>query len=107
MNYDKYSEEEITEIVEHIQENMENPVQYIDNAYDEIMFLGIASKRMKGELLESTLFMSKVCINFYVSIEEYDKANNLKRIFDILIDDMESLYEIDETILTAIEICLN
>jgi hypothetical protein len=39
MNYNKYSEEEITEIVENIQETMENPVQYIDTTYDEIMFL--------------------------------------------------------------------
>ncbi len=107
MNFDKYSEEEITEIVENIQETMENPVQYIDTAYDEIMFLGIASKRMKGQLLESTIFMSKVCIKFYTLIEEYNKANNLQTIFDILMNNIESSFDIDKSILNEIEICLN
>jgi hypothetical protein len=72
-----------------------------------LLFLGKASKRMKGQLLESTLFMSKVCIKFYILIEEYNKANNLKKNFDLLMDDNEVSCDIDKNILNEIEIYLN
>lgn len=103
-NFTKYTDEEIAEIVENMRESEDNLEAYMQNYYEELMFIGNASVT-NDTLLNATIFGTRVCLCYYMQEEDYRKVVALKRLLDHCSNPKKSI--VDISIIEAIEICTN
>jgi hypothetical protein len=107
MNKNQLSNEELDSILENLQIVHVDLQKFMDESYNEIMFLGTATKKIGGRLLDSLMVILPLCLHYYISMEEYSKADKLNRLYAILTDESEDFVPIDEDILKSIIIFLN
>ncbi len=101
------NEEEMSAIMEHLYEIVDNLEEFMNESYENIMFLGTSPRKMDGELLESVLINLNICLYYYVSKESYIKADKLNKLYKLITDNSAKQITIEEEILKSMVISLN
>jgi hypothetical protein len=107
MEYLEMNDEEMSALMEHLYKIVDNLEEYMNDSYENLMFLGTSPRRMDGVLLESVLINLNICLYYYVSKESYIKAYELNKLYKLITDNGPRQIDIEEEILKSIVISLN
>jgi hypothetical protein len=101
---DQTSEEDIVMMLNSLEEKGEL-VSFIERCYSELIFLGATPKTVGGLLLDAALLNTRVCLSYYLSIEDYSKVKALHDLLHKL--NSPTTVEIDYSILESVVFCHN
>ena len=102
--HNNYSDEEIISIVQSMRDTEDDMPAFMDNYYEELLFVGCASHHNKT-LLSATLFGIRVCIEYYLDEEDYSKVARLQEMKKCILSHRK--VEIDEYIIESFECYMN
>ena len=102
--HNNYSDEEIISIVQSMRDTEDDMPSYMDNYYNQLLFIGCASHHNKT-LLSATLFGIRVCIEYYLDEEYYTRVAKLEELKKFILSVRE--VDIDQYILESFECCEN
>lgn len=105
MYNEEIPDEQIPELLESLKDSEEDVDRYIRSSYMEISFLGYTPKTVGGELLEAVLLNIRICIEYYMQKEDYQKVAKLKTLYKGLTEPIK--VEIDQDILENISVFHN
>ncbi len=103
-SFSSYSDEEIISIVQSMRETEDDMPAFMDNYYEQLLFIGCASHHNKT-LLSATLFGIRVCVEYYLEEESYTRVAKLEQLKKFILSDRE--VDIDQYILESFECCEN
>ncbi len=106
MFHDDLSDDEIPKLFELMCNTEEELRLFIDNSYNELLFLGTSPTKLGERLLEATLVNMRICLFYYTTHEEYEKAGILDNLYKYLLRGNNGI-EIDVDLLNGMEFCMN
>jgi hypothetical protein len=74
---------EIDEIVNNLKNNVEDVEFFMQNAYEDALFLGTTIKS-NIEAFDTILFMIRLCISYFKKYEDYEKLYELKKLLELI-----------------------
>lgn len=101
---DHTSDEELSMILDNMEENMVNIDEQMNYNYEQAMFLGISAKD-EADALDAILITLRLCEMFYMRIEDYTKVAAIKKL--LLALRAESVTVVESDIRSEIVINLN
>jgi len=107
MYNDELKDEEIPFLLECLEAELDDIEEFMNSSFREIGFLGTSPRSLGGELLDCTLCNLRLCLQYYIQKEDYQKAELLKRLHLALIDPNIYRVVIDHDLLRAISVCEN
>lgn len=103
-SYHNLSDEEIISIVQTMRETENDLPAYIDNYFQEIIFIGRAAI-LNEKLLSATLFGLRVCIEYYLDEQNFSRVAQLHEMKKFILS--KPRVEIDKYIIESFECCHN
>lgn len=97
---EKTSEEDISTFLS-ILSDKGDLESFMSSCYSELTCLGAASKSIGGLLLDAALLNTRVCIAYFMSIEDYKKVAAMRKLYSQLSSPPNTV-EIDVSIIRSI-----
>jgi len=74
---------EMNEVLQNLKDSEDDIDMYINDAYDDIIFLG-TSVSHKKEVVECVTYMTKLCIIYFEEIKAYEKIIELNKLAELI-----------------------
>ncbi|MCF8340527.1 MAG: hypothetical protein K9I82_06095 [Chitinophagaceae bacterium] len=103
MENNDYDSKEMIKILRKLLKK-EDIVEYMQEYYDDIMFLGTSIKEDK-KTLDTIKYSIRLCSMYYCSVEEYRKVHELVKLSELLNSDKKSV--VDFSIIDEVNIFEN
>jgi hypothetical protein len=102
MHKQKYTDEEIRLILDKLSEQLDDPEEFINNAFESLLFLGDSLKNDTEDLVEVNL---RLCQAYYQRVENYER---LKQLRDFALSlEKEKKVKVDTNIINNLILNLN